>query len=81
MGRKNQSEKIGVGTLQRMNMVSDYLVYPSRYMGEVMMGDYMIANLSKAKILWEGYPRNCVFFDQKRRQEFIERLGLSGKRI
>lgn len=81
MGRRNQSERIGVGTLQRMNMVSDYLVYPSRYMGEVMMGDYMIANLSKAKILWEGYPRNCVFFDEDRRKWLTQRLGLNGKRI
>lgn len=81
MGRRNQNERIGVGTLQRMNMVSDYLVYPSRYMGEVMMGDYMIANLSKAKILWEGYPRNCIFFDENRRRELAQHLGLSKKRI
>lgn len=81
MGRRNRSERIGVGTLQRMNMVSDYLVYPNRYMGEIMMGDYMVTNLSKAKILWEGYPRNCVFFDETRRQEIIKQLGLSGKRI
>ncbi|MCI8650783.1 MAG: glycosyltransferase [Anaerotruncus sp.] len=81
MGRKNQSEKIGVGTLQRTNMVSDYLVYPSRYMGEVMMGDYMVANLSKAKILWEGYPRNSIFFDELRRKELTKQLGLRGKRI
>lgn len=81
MGRRNQSERVSVGTLQRMDMVSDYLVYPSRYMGEVMMGDYMIANLSKAKLLWEGYPRNCVFFDEERRRELTGKLGLDGKRV
>lgn len=81
MGRNNKKERLGVGTLQRINMVSDYLVYPSRYMGEIMMGGYMVANLSKAKILWEGYPRNCVFFDDERRRVLTRQLGLEGKRI
>ena len=61
MGRKNSADKIGVGTLQRINLLSDYLVFPSKYMAEVIMQDYMIANISPAKILWEGYPRNCIF--------------------
>lgn len=81
MGRKNCTEKIEVGTQQRINFNCDYLLYPNRYMAEIMLKDYMIENLTPAKILWEGYPRNAVFFDGIRRQKVKDEIGLSEKKI
>ena len=43
---------------------SYYLIYPNDYMMEKMLSSYMIEKIFPGKILLEGYPRNCVFFNK-----------------
>lgn len=81
MGKENITEKINVGTQQRINLNCDYLIYPNAFMADAMLKDYMIENLTTAKILWEGYPRNSVFFDSRRRDMIKEELGFIHKHV
>ena len=69
MGRKVLHEPHATGNVQKNFIVADYLLYPSDYMMEHMIEDYMIANLSAAEILMGGYPRNGIFFDEEKRLE------------
>lgn len=76
MGRRVSHEPHAVGNVQKNFIAADYLLYPSDYMMEHMVEDYMIADLSPATVLMGGYPRNTVFFDEEERQR--ARLFLLG---
>ena len=81
MGRKVSHEPHATGSVQKNFIIADYLLYPSRYMMEHMIEDYMISDLSRAKILLGGYPRNTAFYDEASRGQIRTRYGLDGKRV
>jgi len=81
MGRKVSHEPHATGNVQKNFIIADYLLYPSDYMMEHMIEDYMIADLSTAQILMGGYPRNSVFFDDPGRQKIREKAAPAGERI
>lgn len=81
MGRKVSHEPHATGNVQKNFIIADYLLYPSDYMMEHMIEDYMIADLSTARILMGGYPRNSVFFDDAGRQKIRETAAPAGERI
>ena len=78
MGRQVSHEPHATGNVQKNFIVADYLLYPSEYMMEHMIEDYMIAGLSQAQILLSGYPRNTAFFDEEQRLAMRSDL-LSGR--
>ena len=61
-------------------LMSDYLLYPSEAMCNLMMHAYQIAPLYQGTVLLEGYPRNSIFFEEER-ADIRERLGLVGKQV
>ena len=69
MGVHNMPEEHRTGNVQHPFLSSDYLLYPNDYMREKMLTAFMIDKMYPGKILMEGYPRNSIFFDQKRAQE------------
>ena len=84
MGRRVSHEPHATGNVQKNFIVADYLLYPSEYMMEHMIEDYMIEGLSRAEILLGGYPRNSVFFDEAGREKVRRDLlpdGAEGMRI
>ena len=81
MGRKVKGERHSIGTIQHFYFSSDYLLYPSDYMRNTMLRDYMVENVISGKALMSGYPRNSVFFDTERGQEMRQRLGFEGKTV
>lgn len=81
MGRRVSHEPHATGSVQKNFIIADYLLYPSNYMMEHMIEDYMISDLSKATILMGGYPRNIAFFDDEQRQAIREKLGLIEKKV
>lgn len=81
MGRQVKDEKYLLGTVQHFFLSSDYLLYPSDYMRDVMLRDYMVEHVASGKALMEGYPRNSVFFDKARRELMRRTLGFDGKRV
>ncbi len=66
MGKYVDAEKHLIGTVQHFFLSSDYLLFPSKYMRDVMLDSYMVENLMNAKVILSGYPRNSVFFNIKK---------------
>lgn len=81
LGKKVKNEYHNIGNLQKNFIVSDYLLYPSEYMMEHMLEDYMIDNIANNKIMLLGYPRNTIFFDNDSRKDIRKKYGLEGKEI
>ncbi|WP_407454508.1 CDP-glycerol glycerophosphotransferase family protein [Methanobrevibacter sp.] len=76
MGMDNPSEPPAIGIIQKAFLFSDYLIYPNDYMENIMLRSYMMDKIYPGVILHEGYPRNSVFLDNAKRDEFKERLNL-----
>lgn len=81
LGNKIKNDFTGIGNAQKNFIVADYLLYPNEFTMEHITKDYMINNLTKAKVLLNGYPRNTSFFDHKRKESIKQTLGLSNKKI
>ena len=81
MGRRVTHEPHAAGSVQKNFIIADYLLYPSEYMMEHMVEDYMLAGVSRARILLGGYPRNAAFFDEEGRESVRRALGLTEKRV
>ena len=80
LGRSSHSEMHRIGNLQRNFRNADYILYPSDYMKEHMLEDYMINNVGMNKILLTGYPRNTVFFEEPNK-DIIKAEHLEGKQV
>lgn len=81
MGKSVLAERHSLGNVQRNFLMSDYLLFPNKYMQEIFMKDYMLENLWKGSSLLAGYPRNAVFFDDERRKQVKIKLNLVGKEV
>ena len=81
LGRKDKAEFHRLGNIQKNFVISDYLLYPNEYMMDHMIEDYMLSNLTDAKALLAGYPRNEVFFDSELRQKIREEQFLTNKQV
>ena len=81
MGVDNVPEEHHIANVQHPFMCSDYLIYPNDYMKEKMLNAYMIDKIYPGKILLEGYPRNSVFFDKKRKEEMKSKFDIMNKEI
>lgn len=79
MGCDNLSEITSLGHIQHSLLSADYLIYPNEYMAEKMTKAYMIEKIYPGKILFEGYPRNSVFFNSN--EEVKSKLNLEDKEI
>lgn len=81
MGYDNPSERPALGIIQRCLLSSDYLLYPNEYMRDIMLDAYMIDDIYPGKILLEGYPRNSVFLDDEKRNEFRKKLDFEDSEV
>ena len=48
---------------------------------EKMLNSYMVEKIYPGKIIFEGYPRNSVFFDENRADELKNTLNLKDKEV
>ena len=81
LGRETEKEKNLIGNVQKNFVVSDYILFPNEHTRDVMMRDYMLDNLTGAKEVFCGYPRNTVFFDTIRQEKIREILNPERKRL
>ena len=81
LGRSIRDNPHTIGNVQRIFLMSDYLLYPNRFTFDRMREDYMIAPFFKGKYVLSGYPRNDVLFDREAAASVRKSLGLDGKRI
>ena len=81
LGKKVNNEFHDIGNIQKNFVVADYLLYPNEYMMKHMIEDYMLNNISDAKVILEGYPRNQVFFNKELQDDIRKEEKLEGKQI
>lgn len=81
MGRRVVHEPHATGSVQKNFVAADYLLYPSEYMMEHMLEDYMIRDAGRGTCLLGGYPRNTAFFDDESRSRIREELDLQRYRV
>lgn len=81
MGKDVGNRAYDMGNVQKNHLISDYLIYPSDYMKNIMVSAYFLDNLYQGKILCSGYPRNSIFFNKERGEALREKLGLKGMRV
>ena len=81
LGRSIRDNPHTIGNVQRIFLMSDYLLYPNRFTFDRIREDYMIAPFFKGKYVISGYPRNDILFDEKAAQSVRSQLGLDGKRV
>ena len=81
LGRSIKDNPHTIGNVQRIFLMSDYLLYPNRFTFDRMREDYMIGPFFKGKYVLSGYPRNDILFHTKAAEVLREKLGLTGKRV
>lgn len=81
LGKSVNNNFHDIGNIQRNFIFADYLLFPNQYTLDHMVEDYMLENLSHAKILVEGYPRNTAFFDDELSKEIKNKYQLDGKQV
>ncbi|WP_407424504.1 CDP-glycerol glycerophosphotransferase family protein [Methanobrevibacter sp.] len=79
MGCDNASEITSLGHIQHSLLSADYLIYPNEYMADRMTNAYMIEKIYPGRVLFEGYPRNSIFFTKN--HDLKAELDLEDKEI
>lgn len=80
LGKSTENDFFDIANVQKNFVVSDYLLYPSEYMKDIMIEDYMLKGIANNKIMLCGYPRNEVFLRDDM-QEVKEKNGLEQKTL
>lgn len=82
MGRRMEEDFHAIGNVQRNLLMSNYILFPNEYMKNLMIDSYMLDNISNNTYSFlSGYPRNEVFFDNKRRKELRKKLNIDDKEV
>lgn len=81
MGKSVYDQPHLIGNVQRNLAMADVLLFPNEYTMKHMVEDYMISNISDAKIYLTGYPRNNAFFDHSQDQRILKQEECQGKKI
>lgn len=81
MGRDVPYRLYDCWNVQKNFIICDYLLYPNSFMKEVMLNAYGIRNITNAKVLEAGYPRNSIFYNEERRNQIRKEEGLEDKQI
>ena len=81
MGKDEERGAYAIGNVQKNFLYADYLLYPNEYMKNVMFKAYMLEDLYKGTVVYEGYPRNSIFFDTEQYRDMRETLGISKKQV
>lgn len=81
LGKQVKSDYALIGNIQKNFFDADYLLCPNEFTRDVLVRDYMLANLAKTTLLLTGYPRNERFFDEERRKELRAACGFGDKQV
>ncbi len=80
LGKSTENDFFDIANVQKNFVMADYLLYPSNYMMDIMIKDYMIQGLANNKIMLCGYPRNEVFL-RNDVKNIKKQLGISAKTL
>lgn len=70
-----------VANQKRGFLLADYFVCPNEYTWNCIKESYQLDGLFKGKVIFGGYPRNSIFFDEFKRKERKEDLECNDKKI
>lgn len=76
LGKSIKNAMYGIGNAQKNFVTADYLLYPNRYTMNHMVEDYMLGNITDAKCVLSGYPRNSAFFREGLSQDVRKSMGI-----
>lgn len=79
-GRSSITAPHRIGNVQRNLSMSDYISFPCEFFGKHVIDDYMLQNISRAELLFEGLPR-CGAFYKTPGIEIKQTLDLNEKRL
>ena len=80
LGKSTENDFFDIANVQKNFVFSDYLLYPSEYMMDIMIRDYMLQGIADNKIMLCGYPRNEIFLREDVKQA-REENNLSNKTV
>lgn len=81
LGKEMIGSSHKIGNAQRNFASTNILLSPNKYTTEKLLDDYMVDSLFQGKIIYDGYPRNEVFFNYFDKEELLEKFELHGKQI
>jgi CDP-glycerol glycerophosphotransferase len=70
----------GFGNVQKNFMASNVLVVSNEYTKERIVEDYNLNNIANTKVVVAPSPRNSVLFDEQKRQEVRNKVGISNEK-
>lgn len=62
-------------------LVSDNILAPSKFVSDTLLTAYQINDVWKGNIIFSGYPRNSVFFDDDLRNNIRSELDIDKHRV
>ena len=81
MGRDVPYRLYDCGNVQKNFIISDYLLYPNTFMEDKMLDAYNIRNITNAKVMNAGYPRNSIFYNEKRREKIRKKENIDDMQV
>lgn len=81
LGRYDRANCHTIGNVQKNYFFADYFLCPNEFTAEAQRVDYMMDNLSNARMLLGGYPRNAIFFDEESRARIREKYDIQDKTV
>ena len=80
MDVRNDRHRLG-GTARDL-MRTDYLVAPSKFMADKLLDSAFVRDLaSRTRVVYTGYPRNAVFFDEAGHTAIRKACGIDDKEV
>ena len=74
LGRSVEQEYFDISNVMKNFLSADYILYPNKFMRDVMIRDYML-NDRNNKVLLCGYPRNTIFKEEHKKEDSIQRIA------
>lgn len=82
LGFDYMEDEYVVANQKRGFAIADYFISPNEYTWKCINKSYQLENIFNGTVLFEGYPRNSVFFENAERYDIIKsELGLENKKI
>ncbi|WP_278627207.1 CDP-glycerol glycerophosphotransferase family protein [Thomasclavelia cocleata] len=81
LGKSIMGDPFVIFNVIRDFLISDYLILPNKITAEILVNDYMIKNITNAKVVETGYPRNEVFFNLEDRATIREKENICNKKV
>lgn len=80
MGKYDENDLHKLGNVQKNLFSATYLTFANEHSYRHMVDSYMLEGICEADVLFAGYPRNGVFFDEKRLEAVRKELSAGGQR-